>query len=336
MSARTATPAEVFFQFISGFWVSQCIYVAARLGIADHLKDGPKSADQLAALTNSHSRTLYRVLRALASVGVFQEENGTFSLTPVGELLKSGPSGLRAMAIHLCEPNSWKPWGDLLHAVQTGQLPFEHVHGEDIFAFYAKHPESFEPFNEAMTNYSMYAAEAVTTAYDFSGIGTLVDVGAGHGTLLQAILRANPALKGVAFDLPAVIDGVRPIASEPGMAGRFEIAGGDFFVSVPSGDAHIMKTIIHDWDDDRSAEILRSIHRAQKPGGKLILVEIVISEGPGSTMGKLSDLNMLVLPGGQERTVEEYRRLFERCGFRLTRVMPTESMLSIIEGVRSE
>jgi SAM-dependent methyltransferase len=210
----------------------------------------------------------------------FQEEGGKFSLTPVGELLKSGPSGLRAMAIHLCEPNSWKPWGDLLHAVQTGQLPFKHIHGEDIFEFYPKHPESFEPFNEAMTNYSMYAAEAVTAAYDFTGIGTLVDVGAGHGTLLRAILRANPALKGIAFDLPSVVDGVRAIAAEPGMAGRLEIAGGDFFVSVPSGDAHILKTIIHDWDDDRSAEILRSIHRAQKPGGKLILVEIVITDGP--------------------------------------------------------
>jgi hypothetical protein len=334
MSTASTSPSETFFQYISGFWVSQCIYVAAQLRIADHLKDGPRSVEDLAALTNSHPRTLYRVLRALAGVDVFHEEDENFSLTPIGELLKSGPSGLRAMAIHLCEPNSWKPWGELLYSVQTGQPPFKHVHGEAPFDFYSKHPESAEPFNEAMTNYSMYAADAVTAAYDFSGIHTLVDVGAGHGALLRAILRANPSLKGIAFDLPSVIEGARAIASEPGLAGRFEISGGDFFVSVPSGDAHIMKTIIHDWDDDRAAAILQSIHRAQRPGAKLILVEIVITDGPRATAAKLSDLNMLVLPGGQERTADEYRTLFEKSGFRLTRVLPTESMLSIIEGVR--
>lgn len=334
MSRPPATPTEVFFQYISGFWVSQCVYVAAKLGIADHLSREAKSADQLAALTNTHPRTLYRVLRALASVNVFQEENGKFALTPISELLKSGPSGLRAMAIHLCEPNSWKPWGELLYAVQTGQPPFKHVHGEGAFEFYAKHPESSGPFNEAMTNYSMYASQAVTAAYDFSGIGTLVDVGAGHGTLLREILRANPGLKGIAFDLPSVVEGGRSIATEPGMAGRFEISGGDFFESIPSADAHILKTIIHDWDDDQAAMILRNIHHAQKPGGKLILVEIVITDGPGSPLGKLGDLNMLVIPGGQERTEEEYRTLFAKCGYRLSRVLPTESMLSIIEGIR--
>jgi SAM-dependent methyltransferase len=334
MSTSVQNPVETIFQYITGYWASQCVYVAAVLGVADHLANGSKSAEELAAITKTHPRTLYRVLRALAGLGVFTEDNGRFALTPVGEFLKSGPTGQRAMAIHLCEPNTWAAWGDLMHSVRTGEPAFKHVHGKEAFAFYADHPESFEPFNEAMTNFSMYAAASVTAAYDFHGIRTLVDVGAGHGSLLGAILRANSFLRGIAFDLPTVVEGAQSLASEPGIEGRFSIAGGDFFEAVSSGDAHIMKSIIHDWDDDRAMKILRNIHRAQQPGGKLLLVELIIGEGGGSALGKLSDLNMLVIPGGQERTVQEYGALFEKCGFKLNRVIPTESLLSIIEGVR--
>lgn len=326
------SPVETLFQFMTGYWVSQCVYVAAVLGVADHLEGGPMPSEALASRTGTHAPTLYRLLRALASVGVLAEDSEGFSLTPVGALLKSGPTGLRAMAIHLGENNMWMPWGNLLHTVQTGENAFKYTHGQEAFPFLAEHPESSEPFNEAMTNFSMFASAAVTAAYDFSGIGTLVDAGAGHGSLLAAVLKANPSLKGIAFDLPQVVEGARAAAAELG--GRMEVAGGDFFEAVPSGDAHILKSIIHDWDDERARQILRNIHKAQKPGGKVLLVEIVVSDGEGSAMGKLADLHMLVIPGGKERTGKEFQTLFEECGFRLGRVVPTETMMCIVEGIR--
>ena len=327
-------PQAVMLQMITGYWVSQLIYVAARLRIADLLKDGPKTAEELAEAADAHGPTLYRALRALASVGIFAEDkNRHFRLTPLAEFLQSAPNSLRAMALHLGEPPSWQAWGELLQSVKTGKTAFTLTHGKEIFDYYGEHPESLEPFNEAMTNFSAVTIPAIIKAYDFSSIGKLVDVGGGHGSLLAAILKANPQMKGVLFDLAPAAEGAKQLMKEEGLADRCEVVAGNFFESVPGGgDAYIMKHIIHDWDDVRALKILRNCHSAMKKGGKLLLVEAVIAPGNEPSLGKLMDINMLVLPGGLERTESEYAELFAAAGFELTKITPTGSPMSVIEG----
>jgi hypothetical protein len=331
-------PQMVLFQMMGGYWVSQAIYVAARLDLAGLLKDGAKGSEELAAATATHAPTLYRLLRALGSLGLFQEdEGGRFSLTPLGASLQDGANSVRAMVLHLGEDASWRAWGELLQSVKTGETAFTLAHGMEVFPFYAQHPESNEVFNEAMTNYSEAVSAAVTGAYDFSGASTIIDIGGGHGSLISSILKANPNSRGILFDLPpAVAEASRRIEAE-GLKERCTLAGGDFFDSVPQGgDAYILKAIIHDWDDERSLTILKNIRRAMNQDGRLLLIETVIPQGNEPSPAKLGDLHMLVMTGGRERTEAEYATLFEASGFRLTRIIPTGSMVSIIEGVRAD
>ncbi|PYS51345.1 MAG: methyltransferase [Acidobacteria bacterium] len=324
------------FQMATGFWTTQSIYVAARLGIADLLKDGPKTSEELARATNTNAFMLYRVLRALAGLGIFAEdEQKRFGLTPLAEPLQSGPNSFRAMAIHLAENSSWKAWGNLLESVRTGETAFTLANGAEVFPYYAEHKESFEPFNEAMTNLSEAVIKAVVPAYDFSSIRKLVDVGGGHGALLSAILKANPSTRGVLFDLPTVVEGAKERLAAEGVSDRAEVLGGDFFDSVPTGgDAYVMKLIIHDWDEERARLILKNCHSAMVDGGRLLLVETVVPEGNEPSFAKMMDLQMLVMTGGRERTEAEYRDLFAAGGFKLTRVIPTESPMSIVEGTK--
>ena len=332
-------PADVaLIQMVAGYWVSQSVYVAARLGLADLLKDGPRPIEELAAATGAHADSLYRLMRALASVGVFAEEDGRrFRTTPLSAPLQTGPGSARALTIHLGERASWHAWGNCLHSVMTGETAFAYTNGAEVFDYYAAHPESSEPFHEAMTEYSAVVAEAVNRAYDFSPFGTIVDIGGGHGHLLASVLKSNPQARGVVFDLPAVVDGARERLAAEGLAERCEVAGGDFFQSVPAGgDAYVMKSIIHDWDDERSITILKNIRRAMKEGGRLLLVETVIEDGAAASFSKLSDLHMMVMTGGRERTREEFAELFRRSGFRLTRVVPTESLVQIVEAMPDE
>jgi hypothetical protein len=323
-------------QMMSGYWVAQALYVAATLGVADRLRDGPETAEALASATGAHAGSLFRLLRALSSLGVLaQDGQGRFALTPLGAALQSGPGTARAMVLHLGERPSWNAWGELLHCVRTGQTAFPRANGQEVFAYYGAHPESAEPFNQAMTEYSEAVSAAVVRAYGFSGISTLVDVGGGHGSLLAAILEANPRLKGIVFDLPEVVAGARVRIEAEGLGGRCELAGGDFFASVPSGaDAYILKAIIHDWDDERALAILRNVHGAMAAEGKLLLAELVVPPGGEGALSKLSDLHMMVMTGGRERTEAEYGALLGAAGFRLTRIIPTESLVSVIEGVR--
>jgi hypothetical protein len=329
-------PQIALLQMMSGFWVSQSIYVAARLGIADLLQDGAKTGDELARETGAHGQALYRVLRALAGLGIFAEdENRRFSLTPLAEPLRSGPNSLRAMAIHMAEDASWAAWGKLLESVRTGEAGFKLAHGEEVFPYYAAHTESMEPFNEAMTNFSEAVIQSIVPAYDFASIKKLVDVGGGHGSLLAAILKANPNLQGVLFDLPPAVEGARKRVEAEGVRDRAECVAGDFFESVPAGgDAYLMKLIIHDWDDERAIRILKNCHSAMADGGKLLLIEAVVPAGNEPSFSKGMDLQMLIMTGGRERTEAEYRDLFAAGGFTLTRVIPTESPLSIIEGTK--
>jgi SAM-dependent methyltransferase len=338
--ARTTTgepPEAILMKLLGGFAVSQSLYVAARLNLADLLVEGPRPVEELARATGTQAGPLYRVMRLLASAGVFCEAPGrAFGLGPAGHALKSsGPGSMHAMALHLCEAPSWRAWGDLMHTVRTGETAFAHANGAEVFPYYAAHPESAEPFNRAMTEMSAAVADAVVRAYDFSGLEKIVDVGGGHGHLLAAVLRANPQARGVVFDQPEVVEGARTAVEELG--GRMEAAGGDFFVSVPAGgDAYLLKHIIHDWDEERALTILRNIRDAMKPDGRLLLVEWVVPEGDEPSMAKLGDVHMMVMTGGQERTAREYAQLFEHAGFRLTRIVENESQMAVIEGVRAD
>jgi len=322
-------------KFVTGAWVAQAISVAAKLGIPDLLAAGARTAADLAAQTNCHPRSLYRLLRALTTIGVFEElADEQFQLTPLAELLRTdSPHSLRYAAIMLGENHHYGAWGHLLGAVQSGGIAFDETFGVPVFKYFDSHPEAARVFNHAMTELSSNVHIAVVDAYDFTPFETIVDIGGGHGALLSAILRANPKLRGVLFDQPAVVEGAEPHLAARGVADRCHTAPGDFFQAVPEGgDAYVLATVIHDWTDDQSVEILRNIRRAIRPNGRLLLVEQVLKGPNAEDFGKFADLNMLVMTGGGERTEEEFRQLYERAGFELLRVIPTRSSSAIIEG----
>ena len=329
-SAPAGLPAETALtQIMLGSLASQALYVAAKLGVADHLADGPKRVDELAKATESDPPSLYRVLRALASLGIFSEQNDRiFAMTPTAEPLRSDvPHSLRDVAIFWGEDWHWETWGQMLYSVRTGHPAWAQAHGDDVFEYFRKNPEAGAIFNRAMSSFSGPATKAVLEAYDFGGIETLIDIAGGHGRLISGILEAYPSMRGVLFDLPYVIEGASRID-------RCEYVSGDFFAGVPSGgDAYIMKSIIHDWDDARALKILQNIRQVMRPDGRVLLVEAVIAAGNNHDFGKLIDLEMLVSPGGKERTAAEYAELFSRAGLRLTRIVPTKSPFSVIEAV---
>lgn len=335
VSAAMALPL-----MITGYWISQSIYVAAKLGIADLLKDGPKSCDELANAVRAHPDALCRMLRALASMGIFAEnQNGHFELTPLAVPLQTGvPGSLRAWAVMMGEEWVWRPWGELLYSVRTGETAFHHVFAMEHFDYLSRNPEAAVIFNEGMTASPMQPASAVVAAYDFSRFRTIVDVGGGQGFQLAAILEANPHTSGVLFDLPHVIEGARSLLEAEGVAARCELVGGDFFQSVPAGgDAYILKTVIHDWDDDHSITILKNCYRAMANSGRLLLVERVMparmEQSASFQLVARGDLQMLVMAGGRDRTEAEFRALLDAAGFMLTNIVPTQSAVSIIEGV---
>ena len=330
-------PEAVLMQMAGGAFISQAISVAAKLGIADLLASKPKQVSELAAETGMHERSLYRLLRCLASVGVFNETDpNVFGLTPLAELLRADvPNSMRDVTIFMGEPWHWRVYGEMLYSVETGKPAWDRVHGAEAFDYLGQNPEEAETFNRAMTNLSRLAIPAITEAYDFPGIETLADVAGGHGLLLAGVLKANPQLRGLLFDQSSVIDGATALLEKEGVAARVELARGSFFESVPAGaDAYMMKHIIHDWDDERSLLILKNIHRAAPANGKVLIVEMVITPGNDPQFGKIQDMEMLVSPGGIERTESEYRELLQQAGFKLTRVIPTRSPLSIVEAVK--
>ena len=335
--ATDTPPPIAMLQLISGFWIARCIYVTAKLGIADLLKDGPKTAAELATATGTDTPSLFRCLRALASVGVLNHDaENRFANTPVSETLRSDIRGsLRAFAMTELGEEHYPAWGELLHSVRTGEIAFNKAFGVDIWEFFAKHPDNAKIFNDAMSGMTAQANEAILSEYDFGSIGTLMDVGGGHGGLITSILQRHANMRGILFDAPQVIDGAKAPVDASGVGDRCQLVGGNFFESVPSGaDAIILKWIIHDWNDEQCVTILKNCHRALPEDGKLILVEAVVPATNEPHFSKFIDLNMLVMTGGRERTEEEFRALYEASGFRLTRVVPTESPFSVIEGLK--
>ncbi len=334
--AQTAPPEVFLTQLAFAPLMTQALYVAAKLGLADLLAKKPQTVSELAAATNTHERALYRVMRSLASIGVFAEvDPKVFALTPNAEPLRSDvPNSMRNGALFMGEAWHWNVWGNLLYSVKTGKPAWGHTHGAEVFDYFAVNPAQSEIFNNAMTDMSAAAATAIVGAYDFSAFETLADIAGGHGLLLAQILKANPKLKGILFDVPPVIAGANALLERVGVANRVEKVSGDFFAAVPCANAYIMKHIIHDWDDERCVTLLKNIHAAMRGDGKVLIVEVIVPEDNEPHYSKLLDLEMLASPGGIERTANEYRELLHAAGLRLTRIVPTESPFSIIEAVK--
>ena len=319
-------------QLIRGYWTTQAIFVVAELRIADMLADGPQHSDELGKEAGVKGDMLYRVLRALASIGIFAEDHqGRFALTPLAETLR-GESGQRAYAmIHGQE--LYQSWAKLLDAVRSGEAGFVEAFGMPAFEYFSKHPERGAVFDKAMTGHHGAEADPMLDAYDFSAFKELVDVGGGNGTLLISILKRHPAMRGTLFDLPRVVDRARPAIENATLGDRCRIVGGSFLESVPSGaDAYLLRHVVHDWRDQDSITMLRNCRSAMKPDGKVLIVEIVVPAGNDPSFAKWMDL-MMVTYGGKERSEKQYRILFSQAGLQLTRIVPTRAGISIIEGV---
>ena len=323
-------------QMITAYWTSQAIYAAATFGIADLLNDGPKSADELASATGTKSELLYRLLRALASVGVFAEEEGKrFSLTPLAEPLRSDVAGSQRSLALMMGDAQYRAWGNLADTVQTGDNAYEKIFGKPIFDHLAEQPEKAQIFDDAMTGIHGRETGAILDAYDFSGINVIADIGGGNGSKITAILQKHPEMRGILFDLSHVVERARPHIEAAGLSDRCQLVDGDFFQSVPSrADAYIMRHIIHEWDDEKSLTILKNCQAVMSSGNKLLLVESVIPSGNDRFMGKFLDLTMMLIPGGKERTADEYREIYDKAGFELARIVPTSTEVSVIEGIR--
>ena len=328
-------PSVTLARLINGFQVSQAIHVAATLGVADLLVERPATSDELAEATGADPRSLYRLMRALASVGLFREEDdGGFALTPLGHCLRSdAPESLAGWAAFVGKPENWGAWGHLLHSVRTGENAFRSLHGVDVWEYRAQRPEASAIFDRAMESLTGRLQGGLLAAYDFGRFQTVADLGGGNGTLLAAVLAAYPAMSGVLFDQPHVVALAGPVLADAGVAARCEVVAGDFFDEVPEADAYLLKSILHDWEDAEAAAILRSCLQALRPGGAVLVVERVIgppNEGPEA---KLSDLNMLVAPGGRERTRDEFGELFAGAGFELGSITPIGFAFNVVEAV---
>lgn len=331
------SPQGKIAQMLTGYWVSQMIHVAAKLDLAGLLKDGPRTADDLAQATATHPRSLYRLLRALAGLGIFAETTPrTFTMTPLSEALLDGvPGSQRAMAIMTGEEH-FLSWSELLYCVQTGKTGFEKIYKKLPFDYLAEHPAQAANFDAAMTSVHGQETPAMLAAYDFSGIKVLADVGGGNGSLIAATLQKHPQLAGILYDLPHVIERAKKNLAAAGLADRCRCLPGSFFEEIPAGaDAYLMRHIIHDWDDPESITILKNVRKAMgnNTSAKLLVLETVIPPGNDPMFGKLLDLNMLVIPGGLERTESEYRELFDTAGFRLNRIVPTSTEVSVVEAL---
>lgn len=329
-------PPEQLDHMITGYWISQAIYAAAKFGIADLLREGPRTIDQLATATSTHPEALYRLLRALASVGIFTEQAPQrFSLTPLAEPLQSDVAGSKRALALMSGDEQFRAWGEIEYSIRTGQTAFDKVFGRPIFDYLGDHPDKARVFDAAMVGIHGRESNAVLEAYDFSSFNTIADIGGGNGSQIISILERHGALQGILFDLPHVIERAQERIAAAGLAPRCKLVGGSFFESVPaSADAYLMRHIIHDWDDEKSLTILRNCQRAMPKGGKVLVVESVIPAGNEPFGGKLLDLVMLLIPGGKERTESEYRELFGKADLELARIVPTATEISVLEAVK--
>ncbi len=332
--SSSSTVAQIQ-QLAAARFVSKPLYIAAKLGIADLLESHALPVEELARRTQTDSSALYRLMRCLSSVGVFREiEARSFELTPAAKLLVSGEGSMRPLVLWLGDPRIDHVWENFLWSVQTGKTAVEKTHGKPIFEWLKEDEDLARIFNDAMSANATVRYAAVVGSYDFSGIKRLVDVGGGHGALMERILKATPGLRGAVYDQPAVVTGAAKRLSAAGLADRCEAIGGDMFQDAPAADAHMASLVLHDWDDERCITILRNCHRACAPGGRFLIIEMAMPGPNESSFAKMLDMQMLALAGGRERTEAEYASLFERAGYRLNRVVPTRGPVSVLEGLK--
>lgn len=338
MSAPAIPPAQQILQMITGHWVAQLVATAARLGVADQIAKGVTHSDAIASAVGASPDALYRLLRAAATVGLFSEGAARhFGLTPLGELLREDvPGSFRHFAIAELDAAHWLPWGRLHEAVVSGRSQSVAALGKTPWAYYAEHPEDETHFAIAMSNVSALVATQAAEALDLSGVRRIVDVGGSQGSLLAAMLRKAPDARGVLFDQPQVVAGAEPALRAQGVADRVERVGGDFFASVPAGgDLYLLKHILHDWDDARSAQILATCRKAMGPDSRLVVVEMWLPDEPQPSFASLMDLNMLVMLDGRERTRAEYEALLGKAGLHLTRVTQLPPLAAMFEARRA-
>jgi hypothetical protein len=322
-------------QLIRGFQLSQAIHVAAVLKVADQLTAEGRTSDEIAEAIGAHPGALYRLLRALAAADLLREGEGRrFTLTAMGRCLRSdAPGSLGPWAVWIGQAAQWQAWGRLLHSIKSGENAFRSLHGMDAWTYRERHPEQAALFHAAMTGNSRLVEDAIVAAGDFGRFASVVDIGGGQGALLAAILAATHGIRGVLFDRPHVLAAAAPLLAEAGVAQRCEIQSGDMFEAVPAGcDAYLLKHILHDWDDERCVRILQNCRRAMAPGAQLFVIERLLGAPNQGLDGKLSDLAMLVGPGGRERTADEFVSLLRAAGLRLADVIETKSHLTLLVG----
>ena len=334
MESDELPPPAQLMNFIVGKWISKPIYVAAELGIADMLADGSKTIQELSQLSQSHASSLYRMMRALASVGIFVEtEEKRFELTPMAECLKNG--AMRSIALMFNSDWSDKAWGCFLDSIKTGCTAFEKAHGLPVSDWLEENPYAAEVFNEANAVKAANSNSEIVDVYDFSDINTLTDVGGGLGVLMAEILIANPSMDGVVADIPSVICKAKEIIISRGIENRCKTVECDFFKNIPSGSgAYLMSNILHDWSNEQCHIILKNCHKAMKSGSKFLIVEMIIPPANQPSIAKLLDLEMLVTTGGCERTEEEFKTLLNSSGFQFSKIIQTNAGVCIIESFR--
>lgn len=329
------TPAAAVRQLVMGFRGTHLLYVMAELGIADLLTNGPRHSAELAARLGADAGALHRVLRALAQIGVLEQEpDGRFGLTLLGDTLRSDrPDSMRPVARFWGHEMLQRAWGNLVHTVLTGQTAFDHAFGLPAFAYLAENEAAAAVYHQGMAQLRAGAASAVVAAYDFAPFGTIVDVGGGNGSLLAEILRVFPEPRGIVCDVPNARDDVETMLAATGLTARARFEACDFFSAVPAdGDCYLLRQVIHDWDDARAVAILETCRRSIMPPGRLLLIELLLPDaGDPGLEAVMVDVTMLARVGGRERTEAEFRDLLDRAGFRLERVIPTPARHTILE-----
>jgi hypothetical protein len=337
--AAAVPPEAQLMQLTSGCLVAPAIYVVTKLNIPELLKDGPKSARELAEATGTDADSLYRVLRATASVGVLEErDEKVFVNSPLSDTLREDwPRSTKAMTLWMLEPAHWDVYGELMYSVKTGKTAWDKVHGEPCFdSLFGSMKELGDTFNQAMTSYSHQNNGAILAAYDFSSFATIADIAGGYGHLLGAVLKEYSGAKGIVFDLPVVLDGAPAMLESYGVRDRVELVSGDFTESIPVvADCYLLKHIIHDWYDDKNQIILGNIRASMPDGAKVLIIDGVVPGPNEPHFSKFLDLEMLMLPGGKERTEDEFRALLTASGFEMTRLIRTQSNVCIIEAVKA-
>lgn len=333
LQSTRLSPPEIIRRMVTAQFISQAIYVVARCNLAELFVAGPLSAEAVAQQAGLHAPSVYRLLRALADAGIFvHRTDDTFELTNLGNCLRSNVPGSMRMAAILFNEEPYVACAHLLESVRTGETAFERVYGMGHFEYLAQNETAAQTFHEAMTDLTTVVGRAVVSSYDFSQVRSLVDVGAGEGLLLAAILSANPHLKGVLFEAPPAMPGAQRLMEQQQLSHRCELRAGNFFESVPTGgDTYLLKSVIHDWDDARSLHILRNVRKAMPEDGRLLIVERVLPDSSERFFGKLNDLIMLVVSGGMERTEAQYQQLLRESGFGSGRVIPTGTGFHVIE-----